>query len=66
MLMKSKRALHAELQLIKTKVNEHNIIVYEELADYQPSARPSPPTSAIDTEENTAYTLATCGDTRAE
>lgn len=52
MLMKSKRALCAELELIKTKVNEH--IVYEEL-DYQPSTRPSPPTSTIDTEDNTAY-----------
>lgn len=52
MLTKSKRALHAELELIKTKVNEH--IVYEEL-DYQLDTRSSPPTAIIDTEENTAY-----------
>ena len=67
MLMKSKQALRTDSQLefIITKVNKHT--VYEEL-DYQPSARPSPPTSTIDTEENMAYlsALVTRSDMRAD
>ena len=51
-LMRSKRALRVDLELLKTKVNEQPI--YEELA-HDSIKSSSPP---IDTGENTAYVSA--------
>jgi signal transduction histidine kinase len=56
-LLKSKRALRLELDLLQAKVKEQPVI-YEEIAQLQDSLKSSSP--PIDVGENTAYVSAIC------
>ena len=51
-LVRSRRTLHTDLELLKAKVYEQPAAIYEEL-NYGSTVKPSSPT--IDTEKNTAY-----------
>ena len=57
-LLKSKRALRLELDLLHAKVKEQPVIYYEEITQLQDSLKSSSP--PIDVGENTAYVSAVC------